>query len=770
MRRRCGLRGWVSNMAASVAQGPGPHCHAGGNREPGHNSPAAQGGAPLLFFPSRSSRFRSDALVTSLSPTPFHRPHDPHGPHAAGDVPLRDDIQVLRAIAVLWVLLYHAQIPGASGGYLGVDIFFVISGYLITGLIQRALQRGDFSFRAFYGRRARRLLPAAYVVLGATLLMAPWALNRSEQIDFVGQLLGALGFANNVVLWRQTGYFQGASDLKPLLHFWSLALEEQYYLVLPALLVFSPARLRAGVAILVTAASLGLLLWWQPIDASGAFYLLPTRAWELGLGSFGALLSAARAGTGAASVRRMQPVQQVRRALRWLAWPAWGLLLIVPIAPQWFGQAHPGPAALIVGIATLVLLLREPAGLPRAAAPLVRIGDWSYALYLVHWPLIAFLHNAWVGLKADPHALLAWRLGAVLLAFPLAWALHRAVERPAKALLTGRRGALVLGAGTVVLALGGIVLALHKPAPGSIDFVELRKANYGLSANCDAEQPFDGREDCRTRPGARWMVWGDSYAMHLVPGLVRVASDQGLVQATKSSCGPFPDLTPVRPELGRGNSFASPWIEQCQAFNASVLRWLARHPEIDTVVLSSLLTQYLDDSKYELQRTRGGDRLRGEAAMRAALLDDLTSTVRRLRAMGKRVMVVAPPPSAPFDIAGCLERRQARRWTIGATPGCLIDEADDKRRRAAEHRFITELAKSDTRLPVLRFEPLLCDGATCQVERDGVPLYRDQGHLSRDGSLLLMPAVMSELLGERQIALSTHQQAMFGAREGFRRP
>lgn len=696
--------------------------------------------------------------MTSPSPPPFHRLH---GPHAAGEVPLRDDIQALRAIAVLWVLLYHAQIPGAAGGYLGVDIFFVISGYLITGLIRRALERGGFSFRAFYGRRARRLLPAAYVVLGATLLAAPWALNRTEQIDFVGQLLGALGFANNVVLWRQTGYFQGASDLKPLLHFWSLALEEQYYLVLPALLVFSPARLRLGVAIAVTAGSLALLAWWQPMDASGAFYLLPTRAWELGLGSIGALMGTSAAmgssrssGASGALAGDAARHEAVQRALRVLAWPAWGLLLIVPVVPQWFGAAHPGPAALIVGLATLVLLMREPARLPRVATPLVRIGDWSYALYLVHWPLLAVLHNAWVGLKADPQALMAWRIGAVLLTFPLAWALHRAVERPAKALLTGRRGALVLGTGTAALAIGGIALALHKPAPGAVDFVELRKANYGLSANCDAEEPFDGREDCRTRPGARWLVWGDSYAMHLVPGLVRVASDQGLAQATKSSCGPFPGLTPVRPGLGRGNSFASPWIEQCQAFNASVLRWLARHPEIDTVVLSSLLTQYLDDEMYELQRTRDGERLRGEAAMSAALLEDLGETVRRLRAMGKRVIVVAPPPSAPFDVAGCLERRQAHRWTIGATPGCVIDERDDRRRRAAEHRFVDALAKADARLPVLRFEPLLCDGTTCQVERDGVPLYRDQGHLSREGSRLLMPAVMSEAVGERQLAMA----------------
>ncbi|MBO9689936.1 MAG: acyltransferase [Mitsuaria chitosanitabida] len=664
---------------------------------------------------------------------------------AARDASLRDDIQVLRAIAVLWVLLYHAQIPGASGGYLGVDIFFVISGYLITGLIQRALQRGGFSFLAFYGRRARRLLPAAYVVLGATLIAVPWALNRTEQLDFVAQLLGSLGFASNLVLWHQTGYFQGASDHKPLLHFWSLALEEQYYLVLPALLAFSVARWRAAIAVVVTVASLALLAWWQPRDASAAFYLLPTRAWELGLGSIGALLSPAFIGS-----------ETVQRVLRRIAWPAGLLLIVVPAQPAWFGASHPGPAAMIVCVATLALLLRAPAPLSRAWMPMVRVGDWSYALYLVHWPLLAFLHNAWVGLKADPAALMAWRIGAVALTVPLAWALHRLVETPAKAALTGARGAVVLGSGTLLLAAGAVMLTLHRPAPGAIDFVELRKPNYGLSANCDAEEPFDGREACRTRPGARWMVWGDSYAMHLVPGLVRVASDRGLVQATKSSCGPFPGLTPVRAELGRGNTFASPWVEQCAAFNASVLGWLARHPEIETVVLSSLLTQYVDDSKYELQPTGKppAARIRGEAAMRAALLEDLGATIRKLRAMGKKVMVVAPPPSAGFDIAGCLERKQAGRWTLGAPVGCAIDVAEDQERRAGEHRFIDELAKSDRKLPVLRFEPLLCDATRCQVERDGIPLYRDQGHLSREGSLLLMPAVMEEVTGQTQMALA----------------
>lgn len=661
----------------------------------------------------------SDALATSSVP------------HTS-EAPLRADIQILRALAVLWVLAYHAQLPGASGGYLGVDIFFVVSGFLITGLIDRALRHGRFSFAAFYGRRARRLLPAAYVVLAATLLLAPWTLNRSEQLDLVTQTWGALGFASNLVLWQQTGYFQGASELKPLLHFWSLALEEQYYLLLPALLVMTRASARGIVLSAITLLSVVWLVLWQSQDASAAFYLLPTRAWELGLGSIGALWAH----------RLSAPPSQ--RLLRGMAWPAWSLLILVPIAPQWFGTAHPGPAAAVVNLATLALLLRTDAVVPRWSAPLVRVGDASYALYLVHWPLLAILHNAWVGVRSADSPLWLWRLGAVALAALLAAALHVAIERPAKQVLTGRRGGAVLLSGTVLIALGAGLLRLWTPSSGAVDFVELRRPNYGLSANCDAEEPFQGRADCRSGPSPRWLIWGDSYAMHLVPGLDEALGSRGLVQATKSSCGPFPGVTPVRPELGPGHSFASPWIEQCAAFNASVLTWLARHPEIDTVVLSSLLTQYLEAPKYALQRTADGARVTEPTAMADAALQDLQATVRRLKAMGKRVLFIAPPPSAPFDIAACLERAQAGRWTLGATPGCRIRPDEDRERRAAEHRFVTAMSAAMAPGTVLRFEPMLCRAEDCDVARDGVPLYRDAGHLSRAGSRLLLPPLIRE--------------------------
>lgn len=155
----------------------------------------------------------------------------------------RIDIQALRGLAVLLVVLYHVKIGSVTGGYLGVDVFFVISGYLITTLVASGIERGDFRLTDFYFRRAKRLLPAAYVTFAITAILAPWFLNQQELRDFMTQIIGAVTFTGNFVLWQQTGYFEGAGDLKPLLHVWSLAIEEQYYFLLPAALLFiKPSR------------------------------------------------------------------------------------------------------------------------------------------------------------------------------------------------------------------------------------------------------------------------------------------------------------------------------------------------------------------------------------------------------------------------------------------------------------------------------------------------------------------------------------------------
>ena len=188
----------------------------------------------------------------------------------------RIDIQALRGLAILLVLLHHGRLlPWLKAGHLGVDVFFVVSGYLITGILQRALAEGTFTFAGFYFRRTKRLLPAAYVTFAVTALLSALFLTRPETRDFTWQLLGAVTFTGNIALWMQTGYFEGAAHLKPLLHVWSLSIEEQYYLLLPAALVFTPRRFwKLGMLALV-AGSVVLCFALLPSKPGAVFYLLP---------------------------------------------------------------------------------------------------------------------------------------------------------------------------------------------------------------------------------------------------------------------------------------------------------------------------------------------------------------------------------------------------------------------------------------------------------------------------------------------------------------
>ena len=205
---------------------------------------------------------------------------------------LRIDIQALRGLAVLLVILQHAKAGFIEAGFLGVDIFFVISGFLITGMLAKAIARGSFSFSEFYFRRAKRLLPAAYVTFATTAVLSYFLLDAAEWHDFTVQLAGAVTFTGNLALWQQTGYFEGAAALKPLLHVWSLAVEEQYYLLLPAAMALVPRRYWTAGNALLLFASLALCVVLTFSSPNAAFYLLPARAWELALGSLAALWTA----------------------------------------------------------------------------------------------------------------------------------------------------------------------------------------------------------------------------------------------------------------------------------------------------------------------------------------------------------------------------------------------------------------------------------------------------------------------------------------------
>ena len=613
---------------------------------------------------------------------------------------MRADIQVLRGVAVLAVILYHAGLPQVPGGFLGVDLFFVLSGFLIGGHVMRAMDEGSFAFGAFYLRRIRRLIPAAYAVLVLTVIAAALLLTADAHARFGAQALGSVFYATNIVLWQQINYFNDQSASEPLLHMWSLAVEEQFYLLLPLMLWLLPRKWRAVGVAAVTVGSLALYLVFYPRSPGAAFYLLPTRAWELGIGVLTAMLAARAWGQGGA---------------RRLALPALALV-IAPMVLELPLPQH--MLAVPVCLATAVLLLAAVPG-HRALDPLERIGDASYSLYLVHWPLFAFAQTIWLG-AAPPAAV---RAALVAATFVLGWLSWSFIEQPGRfAPARPRRVVVLYLAATALLA--GLVIAtgtLVRERPQQIDLSGVT----GLKLpGCDAGAArFDGR--CTLGPAPDMLVWGDSFSQQLIPAL-EASGERNFAQASKGQCAPLPGLAP----LDRDATF--PFARDCLAYNASVLAYLRRTPSIKVVVLAGNFARFAQD---------GTMALRPDGRIAPASLADLAAAQRRtafrLRMMGKRVVIVSGPVAARFDVGQCWARRQAGLLSALPAPECAIPAAARVMPPEWSDALFAGFAEEGA-TPVVRLDTLLCpDPAACATIRAGVPLYRDGHHLSAAGSVLV---------------------------------
>lgn len=646
----------------------------------------------------------------------IHRPFSPSTPNGNNGVnKFRSDIQALRGFAVLIVLFYHAKIESLSAGFLGVDVFFVISGYLMTRLVSDSLERGDFSFRNFYFRRARRLLPASYVTFLVTALLAPFFLSSIELSDFRSQMAGALSFTSNIFLWRQSGYFEGVATLKPLLHVWSLSIEEQFYFILPSLMFFLPRRLWKQTAIFLLLASLILCLYMVHSKAAATFYLLPTRAWELAIGCVGAL---------------MLPGKRLEQLLKVAFWPSVSVLLTLPFVK--IANYHPGPDALLICLATLVIILRKHPLLFRGPAMhgLARIGDLSYSLYLVHWPLFAFLNNSWFGFAEHAIPPFPLRLGLLLLSLFLAWLLNRYVEEPArKADIKLTRRPLAY---TAVVSLFLLILpaGITRAIATERDYAHVLRSNYGFGMGCEFADNFSPIPECRNSDQPRILIWGDSYAMHLVPGILG-ATDGTLpiIQATKSDCAPMLGVALRADERG--------WSEGCIDFNDSVISYLKNAKSIETVVLSSPFDRYVDKKKKVVQRDdRDGHYHSEDAGVNGAVVS-MKKTVDKLRFLGKRVVVIAPLPSSGLDIGRCLVRSELDLPILGVDGGCQQISVDSwKRLQEPVLEFLAALP-AQAGVEVIRPGEYLCNSEYCKTYIENTFIYRDAGHLSYEGSVLL---------------------------------
>ncbi len=634
-------------------------------------------------------------------------------------VKYRPEIDGLRAVAVVPVILFHAGVAAFSGGFVGVDIFFVISGYLITGIILRELEKGRFSVVSFYERRARRILPALFLVMGVTVVGAWIWLFPSDRKDFAQSLMAVSAFSSNILFWMESGYWGVDNQLKPLLHTWSLAVEEQYYVIFPLLLMLLWRGKRHMVVIFSVLAVASLLAaQWASREAPVAnFFLLPTRAWELLIGALVAVyLKAKEPGRHLfASVIPRELPGLIGLGL--IVWSIWAYDETTPF---------PGAYAVVPTLgAALVILFASPetlTGKLLSSKVPVAIGLISYSAYLWHQPLMAFArHRSLFEPSQELLLLLA------LITFPLAYLSWRFVEAPFRDReRIGRRAIFttsILGSFFfMVLGVVGHMTNGYRglaPEGVSLDRLEKRLAvNHGLSEGCDDVADRNG--ECSTAEDPELLVWGDSFAMHLVDGVIASNPAVKLAQRTKGLCGPFLDVAPISPRHSEG------WARDCLKFNAEVLKWLQTHPSVKYVVLSSIFGQYFSKG-YRLMYRDG----RIEEANMESALRELRATLKRLSGLGVTPVLFSPPPANGGDLGRCLVKAE---WFGVPRDNCNFSRAEWSKVRQDAYRLLKRVSR-DYR--VVWLDDYICDGDLCRAHIDGKWIFRDNGHLSHEGSVLL---------------------------------
>jgi len=622
----------------------------------------------------------------------------------------RAHIDGLRAVAVIPVALFHAHFAFARGGFVGVDVFFVISGFLICSLIHEELANGEFSILRFYERRCRRILPALFAMfVGTSVLGALW-LMPPDLVGFGRSLLSSVLFVSNIYFWKDSGYFDGAAEFKPLLHTWSLSVEEQFYLVVPYLLVGISVFFRKRYLSILLPIALGSLVlsnWAVSHAPNAAFYLLPTRFWEILMGGLLAV-----SGVQGPSDRRLRQGFSVL-----------GLVGILGAIASYSDETRfPGLKALLPCAGAALILYAGMASKPAAgelggrserdatwvsrllgSPPLAFVGKISYSLYLWHWPLFALYRY-----RVARELTLLEALSLLALSTALATLSWHFVEKPFRNAAGGLGRRLIFraaAAGALVMAtFAGTAMAtggLPSRTPGFERIVPPGQNEYdtGGAGTCflDDNQTFAdwGGERCfvtRGR-GPNVLLWGDSFAAHYVPGLAHQADhvQADILQYTLSACPPV-------------FSFDTLSNPACRAFNDHVVDVIAQY-EIQGVVISS----------------------RWDYAFRRHVEpDQIAATVARLRQLGVAVHVIGQSPlfgnqvQTLFAQAGG-SQNQAEAW------GHVSFGADLNRKLA-------ELMPSGA----VFIDPLerLCHWPSCPYRQAGLFMMCDEGHFSAHGSEL----------------------------------
>ncbi|MBE9640364.1 acyltransferase family protein [Salipiger mangrovisoli] len=640
----------------------------------------------------------------------------------------RPDIDGLRTVAVVPVVLFHTGLA-FPGGFVGVDVFFVISGFLITSLLLSELDEGKFSVAKFYERRARRLFPALFAMLAVTGAGATVFMTSFDLESFAKSSVATTVFAANIWFYSQQGYFTEAAELSPLLHTWSLGVEEQYYIFFPLILYglmrWSSARVTLLLTALMSCASLAAAVYMLNVSAKAAFYLPQYRAWELLTGSLLAM----------GFWQKWSILQEMPARAAHLQGLAGLAAIVIPTLIYSAATPFPGLAALAPCLGAAALIASGGSGRTFSARflslPLMTfIGKLSYSLYLWHWPVVVYAFYRYGSLSTSTGIL------CLFISFVLAYLSYRFVETPVRSRKRFSERKVFLGsaAGMACFILAGLTLWKLDGLPSRMD--------PNLLAMSDSENFMHDRRDCHFMTAERahagdicvrgrdaetpgFVLVGDSHADAISPAIFGAAEDLGIAGYQFTDAG-FAPLLGVR-ELG----------ERDKGTMDAFVEFLDERPEINTVIIQNYWLHIVTGATYRHQ----GD-VWLDAEYDGSLTDYNPKAVKRglerlaSRFPDRRFILLDDVPSG----SDLHVREQLRHMKLDRTETLGLKSEINLEQRMIYEDLLKSLAED---VPNISYRPIyedLCDDEVCHLFDGDVLLFRDGDHLSWKGALRLKPS------------------------------
>jgi len=674
-----------------------------------------------------------------------------------GNHQYRSDIDGLRAFAVLSVVLFHAFPELITGGFIGVDVFFVISGFLISTIIFEKLEQGNFRFLDFYARRVRRIFPALILVLVTAFILGWCILFVSEYKQLGKHIAGGAGFVANLILWSESGYFDNLADTKPLLHLWSLGIEEQFYIIWPPIL-WAAWRLRMRVLpviLIIGLASFALNLYGIAIDPVASFYSPLTRFWELLIGALLAYVTVFQTRYPSLVINSVAQAN----AVSWMGCALFlaGLVLINK------DSSFPGAWALLPTLGAALMIKAGPHAwfnkVVLGNSVLVWFGLISYPLYLWHWPLLSFSR-----ILSSSVPELEVRIGVVVLSIALSWLTYQFIEKP----IRFGNGIRILGkwffskkAITIALVVGLFLIGLAGYIANYKNGSHSRLVN---KINIDPESGYDGVagvdliEDCGlanspsidkswfgtclrdSRPPVKYALVGDSHAASLFRGLVRTSNESGRWLFIGGPGGKGAVSTVIS---------NNPLFQRFMPNSEYAINSLAKNADISTVLFVGASRNLfgLNEKKFldDLVTSPNFD----------VAYDAVQAAINPLKAAGKKVVILEDNPTLAFP-EDCLQRKS----TIAAinyffpkklNPRCVLTVEQHLQRTDSYRRLLTKLEKNNPgAVQIFYTTPILCDETKglCEISKNGRLLYSYSDHIS-DYSAGLIGRPLNEWLRDQ---------------------